>query len=348
MAQTKQNIKEFEEEFYKIVKENSIEKIEHFLLNSQFKTFSKKYKQSLMDYFVCGGYKNETLAKWALTNDSIGVKGDIHENCDRPLRLATKFNTEFAKYLLTSPELSERADINATNDGSSAILDAIKTNNLKFVKYLLTSPDLKVKARLDIAESEFNDPLCKACNEDRTAIVKYLLRDEHYPNQEVFNPIKNLTRFEHGSIYKVIGNDNLELLKFIVKNKLLDIKANLNSWFCNAVISDSRKVASYLEEFFEVKPDLTQLKYKGKNLFFFVAQANHYSRMHEHSFLQLMLGLKKEAFTPKELEEMNHFYVYSENDSSQKLIDIIDIYYEKINMEKNLVSKTITKETSKI
>lgn len=349
MTQTfKQDKKEFEEVFYKISEENSIEKIEKFLLTSKLKTFSQEYKQSVMDDLACRGYKNEKVAKWSLIKGCLGVRGDIHENCDRPLRLAVKLNTEFAKYLLTAPELVERADINATNDGSSAILNAIEKDNLEFVKYLVSSPELEVRARLDMADSEFHDPLCKACEEDRTEIVKYLLSDECYPEWEVFNSIKNLTRFDYSSILKIIGNDNLELLKFIVENKLLDIKINLNTWFCNAVIRDSRKVASYLEEFFAAKPDLTKLKYKDKSLFFCVAQANHYSRTHNHSFLQLMLGLKKEAFTPAEREEMSHFYVYSENDSAKKLIDVIDIYYEKINMEKNLVSKNITKEKSKI
>lgn len=159
MNQTKAK-KEFEALFSKSIEEKNFALLQKSFAMDFFVSSTTSYKQSCMDYLVTSGYKNEAFAKWSLTNTEMGLRGDIHENADRPLRLAAKFNTEFAKYLLTSPELTEKANINQTNDGSSALLDAIQANNLEFVKYLLTSEDLPKKA--NIYRKNKDNPYLKA------------------------------------------------------------------------------------------------------------------------------------------------------------------------------------------
>lgn len=312
------NQKQWETEFYNLLKTCSPTVLEEFLKNSGYQNFNKNYQQSVMDHLVCQGYKNainEDLAKWALTTTSQDIKGNIHENADRPLRLASQFNVNFAKYLLTSVDLQEKADINATNDGSSALLSAIKSKNLAFIKYLMTSSELKEKAKINVDNKEYNDPLCKACEINDTEIIKYLLSNEAYSTQSNLTPQLNLARFSFASINKIIHNNNVDALDFIISNKLINIKSHLHDFFCTAVKSDCVNIANYLEQFFETKPNLRTMKDNNNSLLFSIIQRNHYSRIHNHSYLNSMLKDALDILSPDEIEKCQDFYIYDENTS---------------------------------
>lgn len=341
----------FEKKFFKIVKTRNIKKIEHFLSNSNFNSFSLEYKQSVLDYFVYSDYKfpDFTLAKWALHTNITGLIGNVHENANRPLRLAAQYNTNYTKYLLTCPTLQKKADINETNDGSSALLEAIKTKNLSLVQFLTTSPDLETKARIDLADNDFDDPLCKACEVNDINIVKYLLTNhELYTNLEDFNPSIYLTKFDYNSIRKIILRDNLELFTFIVEEKLVDILPDLHNWFCTAVIVDAKNITTYLEKFFIHKPDLLKLQYNDHSLFYAIAQVNHYSRMHQHSYLHSILEQGEIVLTPEEVEKMHWFYVYNENNTCIKLSTLMEKYQQKHNFEQKFPPKNIIEKKIKI
>lgn len=340
----------FEKQFFKVVKTRSIKNIEKFLSTSKFDTFSLEYRQSVLDYFVYSDYKypDFKLAKWALHTNITGLIGNIHENADRPLRLAAQFNVNYVKYLLTCTTLTEKANINTTNDGSSALLEAIKTNNINLVQYLTTSPELEIKAKIDIADEAFNDPLCKACDVNDTDIVKFLLNQQLYPHQKDFNPATYLTKFNYHAIRKIISHDNLELFKFIIEEKLFDVTLDLHNWFCSAIIADAKAIATYLEDFFTIKPDLAKMKYKEHSLFVAVAQTNHYSCIQNHSYLHSMLDKGGLELTPEEIDKINRFYVYHDKNNATKLSIIMEKYQQKNDLEKKFPPKNLIDKKFKI
>lgn len=345
----------FEKKLHSVIKKKSIEKLENFLLTSLFPTFSEDYKQSVMDFLVFSEYQSEhfELAKWALTTKKIGLIGNIHENADRPLRLASFFNTPFAKYLLTSPDLAEKADINRTNDGSSALLQAIKSHNLEFVQYLTTSSELTINARLDLATQVFDDPLCQACNVNATEIVKFLLSEACYLNPDIFNAKLNIARFNYDAVKKIVLRDNVELLQYVLENKLVDIDGDLHYWFCNALTSDSVNIATYLEKRFPQKPDLMTLQYNNQSIFVRIASFNHNYRMKTHSYLTSMLENPNFSLCEEDMKAIENLYVYQNHDSNHntttaKLSSIMEIYQQKHAFESKFPPKNISEKKLKI
>ena len=79
---------------------------------------------------------------------------------------------EIVKYLLTSPDLKEHADIHADND--VGFRWACENGYLEVVKYLLTSPDLKEHANIH-ARDDLGF-IC-ACEQGHLEVVKYLIID---------------------------------------------------------------------------------------------------------------------------------------------------------------------------
>lgn len=163
----------FERKMHQAIETENFNQLREAFSMDYFINGTNYYRQSCMDYLVTIGYKHESFAKWSLTTNEIGINGNIHESGDRPIRLAAKFNTNFAKYLLTSPDLKEKANINYQNDGSSVLLEAIEAGHFEFVKYVLNSPELSVNATLHGAKQPYHDPLVKACENNQDEMVKY-------------------------------------------------------------------------------------------------------------------------------------------------------------------------------
>ena len=78
---------------------------------------------------------------------------------------------EIIKYLLTSAELTEHADIHAEND--LGFRSACLEGRLELVKYLLTSPDLKEHADIH-ADNDYGF---------RWACARGLSNENFYPNK---------------------------------------------------------------------------------------------------------------------------------------------------------------------
>ena len=79
---------------------------------------------------------------------------------------------EVVKYLLTSPDLKEHADIHAQDD--YGFRTACVNGHLEVVKYLLTSPELKEHADIH-ADNDYGFRL--ACANGQLEIVKFLILD---------------------------------------------------------------------------------------------------------------------------------------------------------------------------
>ena len=79
---------------------------------------------------------------------------------------------EVVKYLLTSPDLKEHADIDADNDYGFRL--ACENGHLEVVKYLLTSPDLKEHADI---HADNDSGFRWACSHGQLEVVKFLILD---------------------------------------------------------------------------------------------------------------------------------------------------------------------------
>ena len=79
---------------------------------------------------------------------------------------------EIVKYLLTSPELTEHADIHARND--FGFIGACRKGQLDFVKYLLASDELTEHADIH-AENDLG--FRSTCYQGHLEVVKYLIID---------------------------------------------------------------------------------------------------------------------------------------------------------------------------
>jgi ankyrin repeat protein len=320
----------FELQCDKAMEADDLDKLKEILNTDFFINAPIKYKQSCMDYLVAIGYKHEKIAKWALTNNELGIRGNIHENANRPLRLAAQYNVKFAKYLLTSPELEKKAKIDATNDGSSALLCAIEKGNFEFVKYLLTSKELPKKASLHKGKKSFDDPLCKACEKNQTQIIKYLLTSQEIKNKA------DISKFDYAALLSIIYHDNLEIFNFFIDNKLIDIESKKEDLFAKAVIADSRNIVNKIESYFEKKPQITELSYRKTSLFYQIAACAHNSRLERHSFLYEILERTNFLPTEEEKQKMNHFYMYKDNEPAKPFSEYLAIREEKINLENSL------------
>ena len=85
-------------------------------------------------------------------------------------------NLDIVKYLLTSPELTENANIHYESDFSwNALRYAGEHGNLDIIKYLLTSPDLKEHANIHSKDKYGMNILIHSCSNGYLDIVQYLL-----------------------------------------------------------------------------------------------------------------------------------------------------------------------------
>ena len=91
---------------------------------------------------------------------------------DQFIDVCAQGHLEVVKYLLTSPELTEHADMQAENDGG--FIWACRYGHLESVKYLLTS--LELKEHVDI-HAENDSGFSWACDLGHLEVVKYLIID---------------------------------------------------------------------------------------------------------------------------------------------------------------------------
>lgn len=136
------------------------------------------------------------------------------------------------RYLLTSPELKEHADINYKNFiGNTPLIIACAYSNLEIVKYLLTSPELKEHAQINQKNDDDSTALISACINNNLEIVKYLLTSSELKEHSDIHPL--LTHEHYLKNLFRSSRDNFNLIEFL----LVDMKVQFN-----------QKTIEYLEE----------------------------------------------------------------------------------------------------
>jgi ankyrin repeat protein len=139
------------------------------------KNYYDKFKdlsQEELNKSLCEACKFNDLdeVKYLLTSSELKEHADITNNDNAPLIIACMCgHTKIAEYLLTSPDLKKHADIHADND--SSLNYAIIYKYEKLTRYLLSSPKLKEHANI---QANNNTAVKAACRTGNLRFVKYL------------------------------------------------------------------------------------------------------------------------------------------------------------------------------
>ena len=136
-----------------------------------YKTLTPKQLNKVFIDSCENGYLE--VVKYLLTSPELKEHADIHANNDSGFRLACeKGHLEIVKYLLTSADLIQHANIHANND--YGFRSACANGDLEIVKYLLTGTDLKEHADIH-ADNDYG--FRWACENGQLEIVKFLILD---------------------------------------------------------------------------------------------------------------------------------------------------------------------------
>ena len=109
--------------------------------------------------------------KFLLTSPDLTEYANIHANDDDSLGAACEEgHLDIVQYLLTSPDLKEHADIHADDDyGFRA---ACENGDLDMVRFLLTNKDLKEHADIH-ADNDYG--FWWACCHEQNHVIEYLM-----------------------------------------------------------------------------------------------------------------------------------------------------------------------------
>ena len=164
------------------------------MISQELKQRYKKYnKQQLNDGFIWACQNGHLeIVKFLLTSPELKEHADVHAKDDLGFRVACRSGRlEVVKYLLTSPKLTKHADIHAKDDGG--FRSACLGGHLEIVKYLLTSDELKKHADIHARNDE---GFIWACRFGHLEVIKYLIIDmnidkttyiEKYLNENKYN-----------------------------------------------------------------------------------------------------------------------------------------------------------------
>ena len=147
---------------------------------------------------------------------------------DRLLNASYQGNLDVIKYILTSPDLTTHANINAINSkGENALMIACSAGKFEVVEYLLTSHELKEHANINDKNRNSWSALMFACQDGYLEIVKYLFStpilakyasDEERNNQEV-NTLEIATIHE-----------NLDIVQYLIIDRKIKIDKKRLDW----------------------------------------------------------------------------------------------------------------------
>lgn len=140
-----------------------------------FRESNQAQLNSHLEYACYSG--NLDHVRYLLTSPELTEHADINYDNGNPLSTACycgKF--EVVKYLLTSPDLKESCNIHAAND--DAIAFAARGGHLDIVKYLAESPELKEHANVHAQ----NDRAFKfACENEKIHVLEYFIVNLEIP-----------------------------------------------------------------------------------------------------------------------------------------------------------------------
>lgn len=124
---------------------------------------------------------------------------------------------EIIKYLLTSPDLKNHADIHQNDD--YAIRLSSYGGHLETVKFLLTSPLLKEKAN---PNAQNNEPFRWAAEHNHVEVMQFLMEFGIDPHQ-----MSSLTG--NNAFMSACDQNAIDAVKYISKLPNFDLKKSLNS-----------------------------------------------------------------------------------------------------------------------
>ena len=170
---------------------------DNFDYKTEFKNNSKK--QSNIEFLRAVRNNNLERVKYLLTSSDIKEKADVHTQNDEALIGAcANGDLEIVKYLLTSPELSEHADIHASDD--MALICACSGQKLEVVKYLLTSSELKEHANV---HANGDSPFFKSWFDDdkkKREVFNYLIFDYQIEKTKEIDSSLTVFKMQEGKI----------------------------------------------------------------------------------------------------------------------------------------------------
>lgn len=172
-------------------------------------------KQEKLNNALCWAADANDFNKivYLLTSPELTEHADIHANQDEVFRTAcNRGNLPLVQFLLTSTTLKERVDIHCCDD--YGIVEAVSSGNIELVQYLLTSPELSEHIDVNALEGL---ALCAACRYGHLDIVKFLL----------FAPeIDNLSLSKH-AFEEALENQHYHIIDYFLQT--YDLQAQIES-----------------------------------------------------------------------------------------------------------------------
>ena len=139
-----------------------------------------------------------------------------------------KGHLDVIKYILTSPDLKEHADINYKNIyGYNALMYACNNGNLEVVKYLLSSSDLKEHADIHDKDNNGTNSLMYACYHGNLELVKYLLNSSELKEHADINYKDNNG---WNTLMLACYNGHLDVIEFLLIDMNMKIDNETIDW----------------------------------------------------------------------------------------------------------------------
>jgi hypothetical protein len=321
---------QIEQDFINACEQDDIEKVKEILHGDYFKSFPNQ--QLFLNEGLCTAVRSGfEVMRYLLTSPDLPVRADINENADRPLRLAFyQKELKYVEYLCSSPELTKHAKyIKSGNE--VPFLQACERGTVEMVQFLLTSPKLKKHVPLDITNNSNNTGLFEACRSGRLDIVKYLLTSPELPVKPQLNSF---------CVTWAVARGHVELVRYLCFSteleRVIDISSISDICLQAACEHDQYEMMKVLVE--ECKLTMTDKRDWSASAFEHAA-----SRASNQLFNYILYEMNYEP-TEKELNKVKNYWgprKISVEDSLEKR----ELFR---NLNKNLISNKEVKKKPKI
>lgn len=256
---------QIEDDYIKACRANDLSVVKTILAGDYFREF--KNKQFFLDEGLASStYQGIDVMHYLLTSIDLPLNANIHENEDRPLRLAIKRGTfEQVEFLCSSPLLKEHANINGTWESCNAFLSACAEGTLECVKFLLTSPKIKNPANLHYHDKHNYNGLFEACRHGKLDIARYLLTSPDLPHK------LDIHTQDDSCIGWACSHGYLDVIDFLCFSpeieKHIDFEKHKERLLFNAVSHSQLDVLKFLKDKSKTPFSLTQTSYNGSTVF---------------------------------------------------------------------------------
>ena len=163
------------------------------MINQELKEKYKKLNQKeLNEQFIDACAQGQLkVVKYLLTSPELKEHADIHDKDDEGFIWACyQGHLEVVKYLLTSPELNEHADIHAEND--EGFICACAQGYLEVIKYLIIDMNIDKKNYIEtyLNENKDNKYVQQAIELFNTRDLHHQLNENIKDNKEKVKKVK--------------------------------------------------------------------------------------------------------------------------------------------------------------